>query len=288
MNQIMRRLLGFAILLAGLVGLVVGFYGLFWLQGAAEQAERDLVSAMDGGLDGLEVISDTLVIVVQTVDDAGAVLDAAAASSQSAAGTVDAMRPAVRELSYVIAFNLPADIKRIQDTMPALQQASEAIDKTLRTLADFQWSATIPIINYPLDLGLGIEYDPPVPLQESVAEMDVALGELPGQLTGIQASLLDTHSGLEDTADTLEAIGESLTTVQGDLDQTAAVLAKYGDLVARATDATRAVRRDLRDRIQGVRLVLSGVLLWLALSQLAPLYVGATLLIRREPGEEPR
>jgi hypothetical protein len=285
MNRIMRRLLGIVIILIGLVGLVFGLYGLYWLQGAAEQAERDLVSAMDGGLDGLEVISDTLVIVAQAVDDAGTVLDSAAASSQSAAGTIDAMRPAVSEMSDVVAYDLPDNIERIQETLPALQQAAEAIDKTLRTLADFEWQATIPIINYPLEFGLGIEYNPPTPLDQSVAEMSVALGQLPDQLTGIHASLLDTHRQLGETADSMEAIGDSLATVQGDLDATADVLIKYSDLVARSTDGTRAVRRDLRDRIQGVRLVLSGVLAWLAFSQLAPLYIGATLLVDREREE---
>jgi hypothetical protein len=286
MDQILRRALGVVIILVGLVGLGVGSYGVFWLQDVAAEAERDLVSVMDNGLEGLEVISDTLVLLVQTVDDAGTVLDAAAESSRSAGGTVEAIRPAVTEMSDVVAVDLPNNIEKIQDAMPALQEASAAIDKTLRSLADFQWRATIPLINYPLEFGLGIEYDPPVPLDQSVAEMDAALDQLPGQLMGIQSSLLETDLALGETADSMEAMGDSMATVQEDLDETAEVLAEYRELVAGATDTVRSVRRDLRDRIEGIRLTVTGILVWLVLSQLAPLYLGATLLVGRTPTKE--
>lgn len=288
MHHILRRILGAVIILVGLAGLGFAVYGAFWVQDAADQVERDLVTTLDGGLSGLEVVSDTLIVIVQAVDDAGTVLDDAATGSQSAADTIDAMRPAVRELSDVVAYDLPADIRRIQDAMPALEQAGGAIDKTLRTLADFQWSATIPIINYPLEFGLGIEYDPPVPLDESVAELSVALEELPGKLAGVEALLLATDQGLGDTSESMGAIGESLATVQADLDATSAVLADYNDLVAGVTDRVRSVRRHLRARLDGIRLTLTGILIWLALSQLAPLYIGAALLFAKSQTSEPR
>jgi hypothetical protein len=285
MNQIMRQILGGVIVLTGLVGIGFGIYALVWVQETTVEVERDLISAMDAGLEGLEVISDTLVVVVQTVDDVGAVLESVAASSQHAAGTIGTMQDAVREMGDVVAVDLPQDIERIQGTMPALEQASAAIDRTLRTLADFQWRATIPIINYTLDLGLGIEYDPPVPLDQSVTELDAALGRLPDQLAGIQTSLLATDQGLGDTAGSMEAIGDSLAAVKEDLNATAEVLAQYGELVAGATHEARRIRRDLRDRIDGVRLTLSGVLVWLVISQLAPLYLGATMLAVKRPAK---
>jgi hypothetical protein len=281
----MRRVLGGVIMLVGLVGLVFGIYALVWVQSAAEEVERDLVGAMDSGLNGLEVVSDTLVVVVQMVEDAGAVIESAATSSQNAAGTIDSIGAGVREMSDVIAFDLPDNIQQIEDKLPALEEAGAAIDKTLRTLADFQWSATIPIINFPLELGLGIEYDPPVPLDESVAQIGVALGELPLELSGIQASLLETNLGLRNTADSMEAIGDSLASVQGDMDRLADVLEEYDELVAGATDQARLIRRDLRARIQGIRLTITGILVWLTLSQITPLYLGTTLLLPPKPPE---
>jgi hypothetical protein len=283
MNLAMRRLMGVVIILVGLVGLVFGVYALIWVQHAADEIERDLVSAMDSGLNGLEVVSDTLVVAVQMVEDAGAVIESAATSSDDAAGTIDSMGAGVREMSNVIAFDLPDTIQQIEGTLPALEEAGAAIDKTLRTLSNFQFNATIPIINFPIDFGLGIDYNPPVPLDQAVAEIGVALGELPIQLSGIQASLLETNLGLGDTAKSMKGIGDSLSSVQGDMDRLGDVLGEYDDLVAGATDQARIIRRDLRGRIQGVRFTITGILAWLILSQIGPLYVGATLLVRPRP-----
>jgi len=278
MRETLRRILGGVIVLAGLVGLVTSIYAVVWLQGAAEKAERDIVSGMDFGLESLEVVSDTLQIVIQTVDDTALVVDSAVESSEQASETLQEIQPAVQDLSDIVAFQLPNSVRGIQGTMPALEQAAAAIDATLRTLASFEWSATIPVVNYELGFGLGVDYDPPVPLDESIRQVDLALSELPGQLSDIQASLLDTNRNLGQTAESIQQVGESLATVSEDLRQTSAVLEEYNDLVGRATNKVRDVRWDIRQRVQGVRTVLSVILLWLALSQLAPLYLGSSML----------
>jgi len=274
--------------LVGLVGLVGGLYGLCWLQGAAEQMEQNVVSGMDFGLEGLETISETLIILNQTVDDTVAALDTAVLSSQSTAETLDAIRPAVQELSDVVTSDLPETIRAIQDTMPALEQASSAIDTTLRTLAAFQWSTVIPIVNYELGFGLGIEYDPPIPLNASVAQMSAALSDIPDHLAGIQADLLRTDHSLGQTAASVAQMGESLDTVSQDLHATSEAIEEYQDLVARATNQMRRTRWNIRQQIQTGRVLLSGVLVWLALSQLAPLYLGCTLLGSPRPNTDER
>ena len=287
MRETMRRILGGVMVLAGLIGLAVGVYGTIWLQQAAGRLEQNVVSGMDFGLESLEVVSGTLQIIVQTVDDTSTVVDGAVASSQRTAETLDAVRPAIQELSDIVAFEIPNNIYAIQATMPALEQAGAAIDTTLRTLSRFQWSATVPVINYELGFGLGVDYDPPVPLQESIVEVNEALGDIPAHMIGIQASLLDTHHSLGDTVTSVEEVGESLSTVSRDLHATADVLKEYDDLVRRATDQVRAVRRNIRRQIGNARITLTVVLVWLVLSQAAPLYLGCTLAQRTAPAVAP-
>ena len=287
MHQVLRRIIGGAIVLVGLLGLIGGLYGAYALQGAAVKLERDVTSGMDFGLEGLEVLSDTLQVLIQTVDDTATVMDAAVASSESTAKTLAALEPAVQELGDIIATDLPDNIAAIQDAMPALEQASSTIDQTLRTLAAFEWSTTIPIINYKLGFGLGIEYDPLVPLDESVAQLSEELAKLPTHLEGIEANLVQTHQELGETAESVEQVGESLATVSQDLQTSSEILAEYDDLLARATTQTRQVRWNIRDRIQRGRITLSAILIWLTLSQLAPLYLGYTLLSTRPEAGRP-
>lgn len=279
----MRRIIGGAIILVGLAGLAAGAYGVVWLQGAAETTEQEITSGMDFGLEALETISDTLQVLILTVDDTALVLDSAVESSEATVETLDAIRPAVKELSNIIALGLPDSIEAVQAAMPAVEQASSAIDATLRTLAAFEWSATIPIIDYELAFGLGVEYDPPVPLDESVAQVSAALEELPSHLTEIEVGLETTHDSLGQTAASIENAAENLATVSRGLSATSASLEEYNDLIDRATDRLRQMRWNVRENIRLARLALGMALAWLALSQLAPLYLGCTLLSSTRP-----
>lgn len=279
----MRRIIGGAIILVGLAGLAAGAYGVVWLQGAAETTEQEITSGMDFGLEALETISDTLQVLILTVDDTALVLDSAVESSEATVETLDAIRPAVKELSNIIALGLPDSIEAVQAAMPAVEQASSAIDATLRTLAAFEWSATIPIIDYELAFGLGVEYDPPVPLDESVAQVSAALEELPSHLTEIEVGLETTHDSLGQTATSIENAAENLATVSRGLSATSASLEEYNDLIDRATDRLRQMRWNVRENIRLARLALGMALAWLALSQLAPLYLGCTLLSSTRP-----
>lgn len=279
--NIVRRILGALIILIGLAGLALAIWFAVNLQPAADRLEANVASGMDFGLEALGMISETLQVTLQTVSDTSLILDAAVASSERTGETLEALRPAVQDLSDIVAFQLPDNIQAIRDTMPALEQAATAIDSTLRTLAGFQWSTTIPLINYEFGFGLGIEYDPPVPLDQSITEVDQALAELPMQLTGIQASLLSTRRNLSDTAASVAEVGESLKTVGQDLDTVAGALGQYFDLLERANSQLQASRSTIRQQIRSGRTTLTIVLIWLALSQLAPLYLGLTLLLDR-------
>ena len=281
---VMRRIIGGVIILVGLAGLAAGAYGVVWVQGAAETTEKEITSGMDFGLEALETISDTLQVLILTVDDTAQVLESAVESSEATVETLDAIRPAVEELSNIIALGLPDSIEAVQAAMPAVEQASSAIDATLRTLAAFEWSATIPIIDYEMGFGLGVEYDPTTPLDASVAQVSAALAELPSHLTGIEEDLETTHDSLGQTATSIENAAENLATVSLGLQATSASLAEYNVLIDRATDRLRQMRWNVRDNIRLARIALSLALGWFALSQLAPLYLGGTLLLspRRE------
>ncbi len=278
MQGALRRTLGGIILVVGLFGLAGGLYAAISLQQGAEELERDVVSGMDFGLEGLEVVSDTLQVLIRTVDDTALIVDAAVVSSESTQETLETLRPAVQELGAIAGTDLPASIEAVQGAMPALEQAGFTIDRALRTLAAFEWSATIPLFNYELGFGLGVEYDPAIPLDQSIAQVSAGLAELPAHLEGIEADLASTDQSLGETATSIGEVGENLAAVSQDLRQTSETLDAYNDLVDRATGQLREMRWNVRDQITRGRVILTVILVWLALSQLAPLYLGCSLL----------
>lgn len=286
--DVIRRIIGGVIILVGLAGMAAGAYGVVWLQGAAETTEREITSGMDFGLEALDTISGTLQVLIVTVDDTALVLDSAVGSSEAIVETLDAIRPVVAELSTIISLGLPDSIEAVQAAMPAVEQASSAIDATLRTLAAFEWSATLPIINYELAFGLGVEYDPITPLDASVAQVSAALAELPDHLTGIEEDLETTNDSLEVTAASIENAAENLATVSLGLQAASARLEEYDDLIDRARDRLRQMRWNVRENIRLARIALSLALGWFALSQLAPIYLGGTLVWSTRPEQVDR
>jgi hypothetical protein len=281
----LRRILGGVIVVVGLLGLGGSLYAAVNLQEDARELEQDVVSGMDFGLEGLEVVSDTLQVLIQTVDDTALMVDAAVASSKNTQVTLEALQPAVQELGDIAGTDLPASIQAVQGAMPALEQAGLTIDRALRTLAGFEWSATIPLLNYELGFGLGVEYDPDIPLDQSIAQVGAGLAELPSQLEGIEADLVSTHQSLGETATSIGEVGDSLAAVGQDLRDTSETLEAYNDLIDRATRQLRERRWNIRDQITRGRIILTVILVWLAFSQLAPLYLGCSLLT---PGREER
>ena len=277
-HENLRRIIGAIIIAVGLIGLIGGLVYAYLLQDAAARLEREVASGMDLGLEGLEVISDTLQVLTKTVDDSAEVMDAAVASADQTAATLETLQPAVQELSSVVSTDLPNSIEAIQAALPALEQAASTIDGTLRALADFEWAAVVPIINFELGFGLGIEYDPPVPLDQSVAQISEAMAGLPTHLDGIEADLLSTSQALGETVINVQEVGETLAVVSEDLHATSEALHEYDALFTRTIDQARELRWSVRDQIRTGRAIVSGLLIWLALSQLAPLYLGYSLL----------
>jgi methyl-accepting chemotaxis protein len=274
----LRRVLAVIIIFTGLLGLVAGLLGAYLLQGSAARLESELASGMDLGLEGLEVVSDTLQVLTVTVDDSAAVMDAAVTSAEQTATTLETLQPAVDELTDLVSTGLPENIDAIQAALPALEQASGTIDRTLRTLADFEWSAVIPIINFELGFGLGIEYDPPIPLDEAVGQVSVAVAGLPSHLGGIEEDLRSTNQALGDMAGSVQDVGATLTVISQDLHAVSESLQEYDTLFADSINRIRQARRSIRDQVRTGRFILTGVLIWLALSQLTPLALGYSWL----------
>ncbi len=278
MRQVLRRILAGVIVLVALSGLAAGLYAASTLQQSARELEEDIVGGMDYSLEALEVVSETLQVLISTVDDTSAVVDAAVSSSQDTQLTLQALQPAVLELGEIAGTDLPASVAAVQGAMPTLEQAGRTVDRTLRTLAAFEWSATIPLVNYRLGFDLGVEYDPAVPLDQSIAEVSEGLAKLPTQLEGIETGLVNTHQSLSETITSIGVVGEDLAAVGRDLAQTSRSLHAYNGLIDRATLQMRNTRWNIRQQIVRGRIIATVFLIWLSLSQIAPLYLGCAML----------
>ena len=78
---ILRKIIGGVIVLVGLVGLLGGLACMMAVEREAAELEQIVSGGMDFSLEALNIISDTLVVLNQTIEDTATVLDNTANSS---------------------------------------------------------------------------------------------------------------------------------------------------------------------------------------------------------------
>lgn len=230
-----------------------------------------LLGSLDRSLaDSVEVTAaavDALAATVEVADElthevAGTLSDAALASA-SAAGGAEAAVEVLDSAADVTGEDVAGSLAAVEDALPALVDVAGVIDTTLGTLDR---------------LPLGPTYDPPVPF-------DDALREVQRQLDGVPETLVEEAELLRDGADELADVGRAARFLSEDLQELATTLRAAGevldDIAATADEAARVLEEGTSGLTTGltsarVLVVVLGVAG--AIGQIAPLGIGLWLL----------
>lgn len=267
----MRRLLGLLAILAGILGLLIAITGIIFLPPAIDGIGRHLDATLGFASNSLGAINRTLASLQGAVGEVGDSLQTVERAIANASQTLTDTAPLIADVAD-LSQNVAGSIAAFRDSVPTLADLSQTIDRTLRALGRF---------------GLGT-YNPEQPLDAAVRSIGDSFDDVPGQLHGLATNIgaADKNIGgisadLNGVAADLKAIGASIGAMPTLLD----------DLAANMTAAQRQIE-DVRARVaQSVRLLKAAIiifLLWLALSQVFPLYWGYHLLIEpRQPSSRP-
>jgi methyl-accepting chemotaxis protein len=277
MGRLLTRIVGFALIVAGLAGLVFAIAGLFVLVqveknilSAAQEQVGLLDQALSATSDGLDVAEASLLQAVSTVKT----LELTVAG---VGDTVGSSVPAVDSVSTLVGVQLPTTIETTQETLESVAVSAKTIDDLLLIIS------SIPL--------LGVSaYDPDVPLSEGFQDVATSLDGIPDSLRLTQEQLVVTN-------DNLAVLEGSFDTMAGDIGQIAtsigdaqAVLQQYKGVVGQLQSSMSWVSSALPSWVNWLRLGLSLLLVWLGIAQLALITQGWELIgrSRRErPAKEP-
>ncbi len=285
--MIIRRLLGLIILLTALVILVAALAGAYYagdaLAGLAESLRGNLALAQQS----LDTARNTLTLSRDTFDDVNGGLGTAVQATGSAARTVSDSRPLVDNVSLVTTQEVPEAIEGIQNALPNIIQVAGVIDSTLRTLSRIGIDTNIPLPfggSFPLQFDLGIDYAPATPFDVTLRTFQSSLDGLPESLRGLETDLQRTNENLATLSADLQATSDNLAVINARVGEVLPLLDQYTVLVDQLSTTLASVDADLDRQLDTLRLGAIGGLIIVALSQLAPLYLGWELLSgRREP-----
>ena len=234
-NVAQIRITGALVAVLSVAGLVVGLL-------LTRSLGDDVRATVSVSRSALEAIDLTVEAVDLVAADTAASLDSASGSVESASATVDGAVVAIEELTDFLDEELPETIESIQSSMPAAIQTANAVDGTLRALSFF-----------------GVDYDPEQPFGESLADVNRALAELPGELSVQSESLRRLIPTTEELADETGALSSAMEELTESLEGFTVLTESYETTLAEAQVAIDRTDESVEASLWMIRALVIGM-----------------------------
>ena len=274
-----RRILGLLMLLIGIGGIGIAIVGAQMGHQLVDRVGTNFEQTLTLTSDSLDTVSETLVLAKSSIADINTVVTTTGTTANNLATTVEDTRPLLEQISTVATDQVPDSLETVQDAFPSLEQVAGVIDRTLVTLNSFRIDEEIFGFNIQYDLG--IDYEPEIPFDQSVQALGQGLEGIPESLRAMEAYITVTNDNLETVSQDIRTLADDLQTVNGRINEFDPILDEYLVLVTDINDSTRQMRAQIEDESARLKNGITLAMVWLALTQIAPLYLGWELLTGR-------
>ena len=248
--------------LGALVGMLIGW---MLVSGAGDA----LTDSVDSARRALVAVDDTTRVVDDTFDAVADSLRGVQVTMSDTSLTLTQASAVTRNLGTVVTVDVPESVDAVRATLPGLIRTAGVVDSTMRGLSFF-----------------GVDYDPELPLDESIETIDARLAEIPMVLRAQQGTLDSVAADLRTFSSATLEIADDLATIRLQLAEASDVLGSYESLVADGS----AVLDDLESRVgssfSALRLVVLLVGLGLLVTQVATVAAGLAV-VQAHRGADP-
>lgn len=248
-------------LVGGVVGAIAGIVAaiLAWsILGEAATASSRSLEIADGLL---ESVSGT----VTSVEDAlVAVAEGLRTTQQSAADvsiTLTQISALTSNLGEVVSEDVPASLDSVRVSLAPIQATAGVIDGTLRALSFF-----------------GVDYDPEIPLDEAIDDLERRLAEIPADLRRQGPLIESAADSLDDFGSDTLVIADDLSDLRRELIATARTVGGYQATISDVGLLLDDVETNLTGPLGALKWVMAIIALGLAVTQTVPITFGLWLL----------
>ncbi|KPL82353.1 hypothetical protein SE15_09210 [Thermanaerothrix daxensis] len=254
MRTLSRRLIGLALVITAIFGLLInlaGVAGVWWARKPVTQSltsgVRLIITTLETTSRGLEVVSQSLSAAKASVIHLDEALTTLENSIEDTARLMDS-------LVALTGRSLPTTVKAAQGSLLAAQTSAQVLEGVLHAVT------SIPF--FP-----GKPYTPEMPLS-------TALGEVATSLDGLSASFSDMENGLKNTGGNLGRIQSETRRMAGEirhiresLENAQAVVAEYQTTTQNLLESARRLEANLPRMITLLTIALTVLLVGMGLTQ---------------------
>lgn len=293
-----KRILGLIITVVSVIGIVVGIAGAIFVRQGIAVAQEQTNTVVEGAVNAIDSAEITIVTIRNTIKESSDALVTVEESAINVAFTITSTEPALDQVAQVMGDDVAATVETLQTAVPSLVEVAGALDDALRTLSSFTtggeidlpdislpfpFNETIVLPSVPLpEFGLGIEYNPETSL-------DASLIGIEDDLDGVPESMRLLGAELEVTSENIVQLGGDVTAISRDINAINAQVSLLPGQLDDYVESLEIVRTNLdgstpqiRQQLEYVGWGLTVLLIWFALIQIAPLYIGSALLFGRK------
>lgn len=274
-----RRVIGLIMLALGLVGIVISAAGVFYGRQAVDSTFKGLDDTLVLASQGLDTAVNSLDLAKTTLGDVNTGLDTVGTAAINIAKTVTDTRPLLDQVSVVVSQNAPASVEAMQNSIPALAEVAATIDQTLITLSQFRIDQEILGVEFKYDLG--IDYNPTVPFDQAFIGLGSSLEGLPEQLRSVDGNLAVANANLAAISESVVAISGDIDTINGRIAEVPAQIDSYITIVNEINSSLKTIRSQVTQQQSRIKLILTFVLVWWGMPQLALVMIGWDFLFGR-------
>lgn len=260
------RFVGFLVVLASILGLVGSVVGLAATWRYKPKAAADLQANVVLFDDVLTTTAEGLSVANQSLTTTVASIDALEGTVQATAGTLEVTTPVIATLTSITQDDLPNALEAAQTSLDSAQESAQVIDSVMSALA------SLPLLN--------IDYDPEVPLSESLQNVSDSLDPLPESLLTIQTSLEEAEDNLVIIQADIETIAVNISEISASLVEAQQVVEDYQVVVDDLVSRTDRMQANLPAWLDIAAWVLTFIFVWAIIMQIGMLVVGIDLLSR--------
>lgn len=273
MKNLVYKVLGFSLLVAAVIGILVSLAGLIVIIRVQKQATVSLTSM-------LELLDSTLTTTENGFEVADNAFADAIDALESLQMTVDSVEvvmgktlPTLDSISELIGTKLPSTIRSTRGALNVAQTAAKNVDNFLTTLS------SIPIIGT-------VIYNPETPLNQTISKVSDSLKDTPEMLKSSQENIDQMSVSLGDIQTEMKGISGNVRSITSSVEEARAVLQDYQESVKSIHNEVNRIQEKLPTWMRLLTAGFTLIFIWLALAQVAIAMQGLELLARGKPTPE--
>jgi hypothetical protein len=261
--NILRRVLGIFVMVAGLIGLLLSLAGLFGLWyfrpvvvASVDATIATLTSSVDTSQRAMEITNQALGATVASVDALSAMLNATAKS-------VEDTKPMMDQVNIVMGVKMPAMMEATTASIKTSQEAAASMEETIQTLDTFRTAMSASPFVGAFVPASEKKYDPEKPLAVSLGEVAASLEDMPAAFIEMAVSMDNADNNLEVIQANLTTMSQSVSLISGSLRDYQVMIGQSQGSMEDLKVMLSGIQENLYTILNGLTIVLGLLIVWM-------------------------